>query len=313
MTRSICIIILLIITHKTANSQCCASSGNPIGSTVNIGLLDKHIFRIAAFYRFSSYDEYYIGDKKYSGNIGSVEKAIFNYVGLLSAYGISDRITLELETGYFINKTHFYKINDQKLTGYGLADAVISVRPRIYHNPDKQFEISCTFGSNIPFSRDLQQVNGVTLPIDLQPSTVSFGLVFQSNIIKENSFRSSSFLLLTRIEKYFETKQGYTFGNSYSNSLFFSKFFFVENQFLQGWTSVLQIRNQIRGQNSWSDNPIKATGNCSFFFIPQISLSLPHKWNFSMLVDVPVYQYFNEIQLAKKISYAISINKDFIL
>lgn len=313
MIRTLCFILLLQLTAKTGQSQCCASSGNPIGGTVNIGLLDKHVFRMSTFYRISSSDKYLDGNKLYLGEIGSIKEAVFNYVGILTGYGISDKMTVEMETGYFINKTHIFKFNDEKLTGYGLSDLVISVRPRIYYDANKQLKISCSLGTNIPFSRRLQQVNGVTLPIDIQPSTGSFGVVFQSNIIKENSFRSSSFLLVNRIEKYFENKQDYTLGTAYSNSLFFSKYFFIESQYLQGWTFVLQLKNQIRAKNLRTGQSIDASGNCSFFLIPQINLSLPGKWNISTLVDFPVYQYLNEIQLANKISFAISVNKDFSL
>lgn len=313
MSRTICILLILLITVRTAHSQCCASSGNPIGGTVNIGLLEKQALRTASFYRISFSDKYYEGDKTYSGNIGSIEKAISGYVGLLAGYGISDLLTLELETVYVINKTHVFKINNEKLTGFGLSDAVISVRPRIYRSSNNQFEISCALGSNIPFSRNLQQVNGVTLPVDLQPSTSSFGLVFQSNIIKEVPFRSINFLLINRFEKYFENKQEYTYGNSHSTSFFFSKYFSVERSKIQGLTITMQLKNQIRGKHKREGQTINASGNFSFFLIPQINLSVSGNWNISILTDIPVYQYFNEIQLGNKISSSIILIKDFTL
>jgi hypothetical protein len=313
MIRSACIILLLVLIENTASSQCCASSGNPIGGTVNIGLLDKHVFRTASFYRFSFSDKYHEGGKLYSGEMGSIEKAVYNYIGLLSGYGVSEKLTIEVETGYYINKTHVFKINGERLTGYGLSDAVISFRPRIYHNSNSQLEISCAIGSNIPFSRNLQQVNGVTLPVDLQTSTGSFGMVIQSNIIKENSFRSVSYLLINRFEKYFENKQEYTYGNSYSTSFFFSKYFSADGHHLNGLTLILQLKNQIREKNMRAGQKIDASGNCSFFLIPQINFSISGNWNISMLVDIPVYQFLNEIQLANRISSSISLVKDVAL
>ncbi|HBE40645.1 MAG TPA: hypothetical protein DDW27_05485 [Bacteroidales bacterium] len=278
-----------------------------------MGLLDKRVLRAALFYRISVSDKYYDGDEVYSGDIGTIKKAVSNYLGLLVGYGISEKLTIEMETVYVINKTHLYEINDEKLSGFGLSDAVISLRPRIFSSQDSQFEISCAIGSNIPFSRDLQRVNGVTLPVDLQPSTGSYGLVAQSNIIKEFPFSSINFLLINRFEKYFENKQKYNYGNSYSTSFFFSKHFSVENSRLQGWTAIMQLKNQIRSKHLKDGQLIEGSGNCSFFLIPQLNVSLAGSWNISMLIDIPVYQHFNEIQLGNKLSSSIILIKDFTL
>src|SRR5690606_15610699 len=160
------------------------------------------------------------------------------------------------------------------------------------------------------FSRSLQQVNGVTLPVDLQPSTGSYGLVIQSNIIKENSFRSISFLLVNRFERYFENKQDYKLGNTYSTSLYFSKHFSVESQQLSGWTILLQLKNQIRNRSERSGQTINASGNCSFFLIPQISCSIRGSWHFYFMYEMPIYQDLNDIQLSNGISSSVSIIKD---
>jgi len=304
-------LFILIISEINAMSQCCASSGNPIGSTVNIGLLDKKILRTALFYRFSFADKYYEGSELYTGGIGIVDKAVSNFVGLLTGYGITDKLTIELETVYVINKTHFYRVNNERLSGYGLSDAVISVRPKIYSSRDDQFEISFAIGSNIPFSRSLQRVHGVTLPVDLQPSTGSYGLILQSNIIKEFPFRNMNLLMINRFEKYFENRQNYCYGNSYSTSFFFSKFISIERSHLQGCTMIIQAKNQIRSKHLSDGEPIDGSGNCSFFFIPQVSFSVAGNLNISLQVDIPVYQYFNGIQLGNKISSSFVLIKDF--
>lgn len=313
MIRIGSIIFLLILSEQIIEAQCCASHGNPIGGTVNIGLLDKNIFRIASFYRISYSDKYFIGDKLYTGEIGTLKRAVYNYIGLLVGYGITDKISFGLETGYFINKTHVYKINNESVSSHGLSDIVISFRPKIYHNSDKQIEINCALGPNIPFSRNLQRIDGVTLSRDLQPSTGSFGLVFQSNIIKEDSFRSLNFLLVNRIEKYFENKQHYIYGNTFSNSLYFSKFFPIANPELKGLTAILQLKNQIREKNIKEGQFVDASGSCLFFLIPQINLSIKDNWNFFILSDIPIYQYYNEIQFSKNTSFAVGIIKDYSL
>ncbi|MDD2411399.1 MAG: hypothetical protein RBS19_03445 [Bacteroidales bacterium] len=74
---------------------------------------------------------------------------------------------------------------------------------------------------------------------------------------------------------------------------------------------ILQLKNQIKQKNIRKNNIVEASGNCSFFLSPQINLSLYDKWNLSVLIDIPIYQYYNEIQLANSYSFAFSLIRDF--
>ncbi|MDD2411398.1 MAG: hypothetical protein RBS19_03440 [Bacteroidales bacterium] len=228
MYRFFAILVILFFSTYQAKAQCFASAGNPVGGTDNMGVMEKNTLRIASFYRYSYSGKYKSGDKSYSGSSSVLNHAFFNYAGWLAGYGISDKLTIETEGGYFINKTQSYKFNDERLTGFGLSNAVISLKPRFYINRGKRIEISGALGVNIPFSREMQIVNHVTLPIDLQPSTGSYGLVFQSFFVKEDSFNANRFFLTNRIEKYFENKENYLFGTSYSTSFYFSKHYVFE-------------------------------------------------------------------------------------
>lgn len=302
---------ICLMAAFSIQAQCFASAGNPVGGTSNMGAMNKHIFRLAAFYRFSFSDRYFEGYKKYEGANGILKQANFNYIGWLFGYGLTKRLTIETEGGYYINKTQVYHFNNEKLKGYGLSNAVISLKPRIYHNPDKRFEISCGLGANIPFSVHFQAVDGVTLPVDLQPSTGSFGLVFQTFIIKENSFKAYRIFLVSRIEKYFENRQKYLFGTLYSTSFYFSRHFVFEKWKLKDWTLIMQLRNQYKERNKREGKTVSASGSCLFFLAPQINLSVHESWNISLIGDIPVFQYYHNIQLANSFSLALSITKDF--
>ena len=217
---------------------------------------------------------------------------------------------MDAEAGYFINKTQLYKIEDTKLTGRGLSNLVVSVKPRLFYNPATRFEVSCALGANIPFSTTLQQVNYVTLPIDIQPSTGSYGIVFQTYVIKENSFKASRFFFTNRIEKYFKNIHGWEFGTLYLNSVFYSKHYVFREKRIKDWTFILQLRNQIREKNVKDDQTIFASGNVLFFLIPQVNISIQEKWNISVLTDIPLYQHYNEVQLAHNAAFAIALIRD---
>lgn len=311
MSKYLCFLVFLFFASHALRAQCFTTSGNPVGGTTNMGIMDKNTLRMTLFYRFSCSDQYFQGNKEYTGNIGVLQKASYNYLGFLSGYGLTNRLTIEAEAGYYLNKTQVYYIEDTELTGRGLSNLVISLKPRLYYHPDKRFEVSCALGANIPFSTEMQQVNGVTLPIQVQPSSGSYGLVFQSFLIKENSFRAIRFFWVGRMEKYFKNRQDYVPGTLYLNSLFFSKHFVFEQWKLKDWTFILQLRNQITDFAARSNQDIGASGNFLLFLIPQVNLALGEHWNVSALVDIPVYRYYHGIQLANKSAFVLTMIRDF--
>ncbi len=312
------ITFLILLTNKV-DAQCFASSGNPVGGTENMGVMGKNSFRTALFYRHAYSGTYFKGDQPYDGIEAILKDATYNYAGLLTAYGLSEKLTLEAEAGYFINKTQEYYIDDVRMTGSGLSNFVISIKPGIYFNPVRNFEISGSIGANIPLSTNMQAVNHVTLPIDIQPSTGSYGVVFQSQVIKEYSFSAIRILFANRIEKYFLNNHGWEFGTIYMHSLFFSKHvdlskhFVIEDVALKHWTFILQLRNQVKERNVKDGVTVKASGNILFYLTPQINLMLHEKWNVSVLYDVPLYQYHNEVQLGHSRGFAVSLIRDFRL
>ena len=292
-----------------AIGQCFATSGNPVGGTANMGLLDKKLLMVSTFYRFTYADHYLAGHKAYDGTMGILKDANFNYCGILAGYGLSDKLTLEAEGGYFINKTQRYKFNDNQLKGYGLSNLVVSLKPLLYFNAEKHFEVSAALGASLPFSRSLQQVNGVTLPIDIQPSTGSFGMVGQLYLIKENSYLATRYFIAGRVEKYFKNNQDFLFGNIYSLSGFFSKHFGREQHKIKHITAIIQVRGQIKDRNIRAGKVVDASGNFLVFVAPQVNFNVSEFYNLSVFAELPAYQYFNEIQLANRISVGFTLSR----
>ena len=313
MNRYLIISVILLFSFNYVNGQCFVTSGNPVGGTSNFGVMNKNSFRISSYYNFFYSDQYFSGSEHYDGSKAVLKYAKFNYTGLYTGYGISDRLTAELETGYYFNKTQAYKIEDAVLSGKGFSNVVASIKPRLYINQDKRFEVAAALGLNIPISNGQQIINGVVLPMGVQPSTGSYGVVLQSQLIKENSFRGIRFFFNSRIEKYFSNQQDFLAGNYYYNALFFSKHYVIESLALQDWTLILQLRNQIQQRNIQSGNRISASGNVLFFLTPQINLSIGDSWNASVLADIPIYQYYNGVQIGNRYAFSIAVIRDFHL
>ncbi|UCH14783.1 MAG: hypothetical protein JSV22_02180, partial [Bacteroidales bacterium] len=114
-------LILFSIFHNNLTAQC-FSSLNPVGGVSNLLVLEKNTLRLIGSYHYGLSNKYYEGNKK--SDYSLVEKADYNYTGIIIAYGLIRKVTLEAETGYFFNKT--YKLENSTNTGYGLNNIIIS-------------------------------------------------------------------------------------------------------------------------------------------------------------------------------------------
>lgn len=303
-------------------SQCFSSPGNPIGGTANTGTLKKNAARIIMFYRYSISDRYFEGSKRV--DMVKVDKAVYNYVGTILGYGITENLTVEAELGYFVNKKQWYNeslnLSEPVKEGYGFSNTVVSAKFNIYKNHNKRFGIAASAGAKIPMRREALILNNTELSTDLQPSTGSYGAVIQIFILKEKPFQALRFFFLNRCEFNFPTSTNFflngvkqQFGNTYYTSFIVSKHLHFRQEWLtENWTAIFGVRNEIRAKDRQGGEMLEESGGYSFFITPQLNYTIKERWNISALFDIPVYQYLNGIQLAGKFAFSISITKDFI-
>ena len=171
-----------LLVVNALHAQCFVSPGNPIAGSSNVGVLQQGTWRAMFIYKHDERADYFRGDK----NIGPllVQAADYNFLSATLAYGISEKWTIEAEAGYFLNKSYRYQEIDP-LTGHGPSNILFSAKYLIYNNIERSTEWSASAGLNIPFSREPRFVDGVMLPVDLQPSSGNYGLVGQSFFIRE--------------------------------------------------------------------------------------------------------------------------------
>lgn len=303
-----------LIFSNELKSQCFASPGNPIAGSANVGVLQPRITRAVSFYRHSFSDQYYKGSEAIPYDFpAAVSNANYNYLGFNVGRGITKKFTLELEAGYFINKTQRYRNIDLYSKGYGFSNAVISGKFNIYKNVVKKLEFSVSAGAKIPFTTKPQIVDGVTLDIDLQPSTGNFGSILQALFVKEFEGPSMRLIMIGRWEKNYNQNQlGYRFGDAYISSIFISKH--LANRYTEltkDITIILQARHEYRFRNLRYGQEVFASGNNVLFIAPQINYNYNMIWNFSIIYDIPVFRYYNGVQLGTSHSFAISITRDF--
>lgn len=306
--KHLTLILISLLMPLAILGQCFSSSGNPVGGSGNMGCLDKKTLSIMGFYRYSQSDRFYEGSKR--SDLSMIRNANYNFLGTLLAYGITSKITAETELGYFINKTKNYQSPaDYSLTGTGLTNSLISGKFQVYYDPQKKVEYSASLGIKIPFSLQSQTVDNVRLPFDLQPSTSTIGAVLQSYLIKEQSLTGMRYFLYNRVEINGTNRDGYRYGNVFINSLFVSKHLIRTSNWPVSGTLILQLRNETRGRSFINQNIEPASGSVKFFLSPQINFSVVDKWYISLMMDLPVYQYYQYIQLADRMAFTVVLVK----
>jgi hypothetical protein len=299
-----------VVSVYSGTAQC-LSSVNPVGGSNNLLILEKHSLRVISFFRHNYGNQYYEGNKP--SDFDLIESANYNYAGSVIGYGLADKITFETEIGYFFNKTQHYNTDPAySLKGSGFSSAVLSTKISLLKDDIKRLFISTSLGVKIPFSTHPISRGGVELPIEVQPTNGAFGMVGQLFIVKEVPASGIRYFVTSRIESNTRNSLEYKLGTSFFSSFFFSKHLMFS--WLKGdWTTILQIRNEIRNKDKTLTGLKESSGGSIFYTSPQINYFIKEKWNVSVIVDIPVYQYFNGTQLATKYGISMNFARDFKL
>lgn len=288
----------------------CLSSVNPVGGTDNLLVLEKGTVRVISFYKFGQGNQYYEGGNR--SDFDLISRAHYNYLSLIGSYGLTNQLTLEVESGYFFNKTQDYNTDPAySLTGKGLANAVVLAKHSLLTDHFNRFYITGSAGVKIPFSRELQwSENHVKLPVEVQPTIGAFGAVFSASLVKEQSGTGMRYFFTNRVETHAANKEDYRLGTSVYNSLYISKHL-RQPVFKDNWTAILQIRNEIRAHDTVEGKKKVSSGSILFFVAPQLNYVLMDDWYLSGMVDVPVYQHFNGTQLGAGVGFTFIVSKTF--
>ncbi|MFP4368706.1 MAG: hypothetical protein ACLFR2_03920 [Candidatus Kapaibacterium sp.] len=291
------IFVLIILTGYESFSQCSCIGGaavgglTPVGGTVNIGVLRDGFLRVSGLYKYSSGDEYYRGNSP--AEKGLVENYHIHYTGLLAAYGISNKLTAELELGGFLQKNQDFGYYN--LAGSGLSHMTVSAKYNIYHNIRYDYEITAGLGGRVPLN--LKESN---LPQHVLPSTGAYGLVFQAFIHKGFKDKGLRLFLIQRTELNAENDLDYRYGEGFYTSLFASK------SISKGLSGILELRNEFRNKDEYLGEVNNDSGGSIFIISPQLNYVMGNFY-LSALYDYPIYKYYNGYQLSNNSSFAINL------
>lgn len=312
MSKWFYIIAILLFLKNISYAQCC-SPGNPIGGTANLGVLESKSIKFITNYNFSYSGQYYNGSIPMDPYF--VKNGYFNHIGINLSYAISNRLTIEFETGYFINKTQTYieGILPAKKQAYGITNITFIANINLFRSANKDFELTTGLGFKYPIgSFNRLSYQGAILPLDIQPSTGAADFIHTLFIYKEYLEKHWRFFFTNRTEIKGTNPDRYNYGNLYATSLF------VSYGLSYRWNLIMQLRSEIREKDErpaqtppYEKQKIPVSGSKKIFISPQLSYSFSQKFSISVITDFPVYQYYNEEQLASSFAFSIILRKIF--
>lgn len=284
---------------QEANAQCCAA-GNPISDDGSASGGGKKVLEAGILGSYSYSDIYFKGTNR--SDYEYIDYSYFMYSSANLAYGITDKLKVTAEIGYFFAKAQYF-VFDQNRNATGLGDLVLGAQYLTYQNCERFFNVFPRVKVTLPIGTFDQIDGSVVLPIDIQPSSGSYkyqvGLLFSKMYMegKLALFFDNSFEYSQRIET---ERTNYKYGNLFNNSLY------AGYKVAPKLTLALQWRSQYRDRASDKNKElVNATGGHVMFIAPQIRYNFWDKWNISLKYDYPFYKNMNGTQLTN--NYAVSL------
>ncbi len=316
------------LTLEVISQGCCSGgSGSPIAGGASQGVLKERQLEIAPNYQYQSTNKFQVGDKD---TVKLFDRLSSNYLYLRVAYGVTEKLTMSVESGYFLDKTQIGRDKSDTITSSGIADLILFPRYSVYtrNTETTRTEITVGLGYKIPLGKynDSTKVftdpySGkeyfTTSPPTIQPTTGSQDFIFYGFGYlgyPEKNFRVFSNLIYI---KRGWNALGQKFGDYASIGIFAGQTFFkrlaLTVQLRGEWVNVLKYDKNVDMLALYNID-VKSTGSKKIFFTPQISYS---KNNFTVyaLSEFPVYQFLNGTQVASQtlvttgISYRFSIRE----
>lgn len=299
---------LLLLTAALLPSgvkgQCCAA-GSPASVNPDLRTLRTGSFTLAASMRYAVSESYFQNDTKLDV-VPLITSSDYWFGQIQGGYTVYRGIEINAGIGYFLKKAEHYNLaNLRSDNGYGWSDLSLGMRALLWRGTGSGRQFYGALGVTIPSGQFDLVRNDVKLPVQLQPSAGAFkyraALQFIEPVpaLKTDFFAQADAEMASWIRSdHFE----YKYGNYYTLTL-------GGYHALTGYLTVgLQARGELR-ERSQRDLAVtlESTGFRQVSLIPMVSVRLPYRLTVAFLPQLPVYRYYNGIQLASSWSGTFSV------
>ena len=321
--RSLFIILFFGFCNSELSAQCCgAGSSCPIAGGVSQGVLMQRQFEVASNFQSVSTKHFFHHD---SPEQNFLDKYSSKYSYFKIAYGLSDRLTFSVETGYFFSKEQIGLNKRDTISSSGIGDLILFPRYSLYTHSNQRYhtEIIAGVGIKIPlgmYNDSLQQVEPfsgsiyyVRKPPAVQPSTGSQDFLFYSMLM--HSWNKSNFRIAANA--LFIQKGWNPIGEKTGN--------YLSVGILAGKTVFKKLRCMLQIKGEYIDsvklNPelnlygyynydTKSTGSKKVFVLPQVGYSFG-SLSFFVSGEIPVYQFVNGTQIGSQYLFTAGFSYRF--
>lgn len=306
--KLICIFSLFVFCSVQLNAQCC-SAGNPVAGTGFESVSAKGEWQISTSAKYSLSDQYFYHDSKIDNPY--ILKSSFLYQNLWTNFSISNRISMSAEAGYFYDKSQMLSFGDDpfKLGTSGIGDVEVGLKYIAIKKIKPVTQLAFTAGSKIPVGAFHQSVDGITVPVSLQPSSGAFrwkaGAVFQRLSAKQNrGFAAQAmFELSSEINKDYLV---YRYGPFLRLSVGYMQ------RILPKMSMSLFGVFDLRGKDTREfEQEVAGTGSYSVLVQPWIQYAFRSDRILFFNAECPVYRYFNGELLGNKFAAQIGFRVGF--
>ncbi len=318
------LVVCFILYGIESFAQCCGGGGgSPIAGGASQGVLLEHQMEVNSNFQFINTTKFLSGDKPDTNFLDSYNS---KYIYTRLAYGLSKKLTISLETGYWINKTQvgLHKVDTNSSTGIG--DLIIFPRYDIFKisKNSKLTELTVGLGFKIPLGsyndsvKKTEPFSGesyyIPKTLAVQTSSGAQDMIFYLFLFRGNSIKKLNFFANAIYIKKGWNPLGEKIGDYASVGLFASKTIFkslgITMQLKGEWVDKMKLNRNILLYAYPNYDP-EATGFRKLLIVPQISYNLKGKFTFYLLSEIPLYQYMFKTQISSQHQLTFGITYRF--
>lgn len=297
------ITIFTLLTSVMTNDSFCqcgciggaaVGSASLIGGTSNLGVLKQGYGRAIGTLIYSNGNNFFHNDIPTEPLEDILVRGYSStFTGLILGYGITNDLTVDIETGYFANKMQDY--GETKLSGSGFSHTTLFIKYNMINQRRNSFEWSTGIGGKLPLASREQN-----LPQNIKSSNGAFGGVLLSFIRKGFDYDEWNLLLINRYEWNDINNGMFQTGQSFINSMFVTKSLFDD------FIGVLELRSDVKLKDRLFGEELSNTGWNIVVIAPQLNYAIGD-WFITAFYEYPVYKYYNETQLTNKQNIGLAL------
>lgn len=326
--RYLLAVIFIVAFVNNGAAQCCAGgAGSPIAGGASQGVLAKNQLEINSNYQFITADRFQHGDSR---DTNYFESFTSRYIYMRLAYGVTERLTMSVESGYFISKVQVEHGNRDTIRSGGIGDLILFPRYNIWKRKTETCatELTIGLGFKIPVgmyndsAAHIEPFSGTTYyipkPLSVQPSTGANDLIFYTFFYKGYKCDLIRFFANGLYIRKGWNPNGEKTGDFASVGLFAGKTFRYRLNAtvnLRGeWIGKTQVNEDIMMYTALNYDPL-ATGSRKLFGGVQCGYNPLEGMMIYIAGEFPLYQYVNRSQIVTKyqitggISYRLNCGK----